>query len=107
MKHRVIFAMSAVSLVLAFIVAGALNLWASTPERVAYVENVCALDGDYFFFTCYGSEEPDGCTFTCIRCGHVYASGDGTFGRVVGKCPICQIEYPDTVDYNSRGNLIW
>ena len=109
MKQRVIFAMSAVAVVFAFIVAGAFNLWASPSERVAYIENVCALDDNYFFFTCYGSEEQGGCVFDCVNCKERFASGDGTFGRVVGKCPICNYLYPDTVDYGDSVNpvLIW
>lgn len=91
---------------IAAISIGSIRLKATAPTPQANVENVYALDSDNFFYTCYG-EDVDDCVFVCIGCGLILRQPHSNFGRVVGKCPVCQIVYPDTVKYDNIGGAIW
>lgn len=104
MKNLKLFVVGVVLSLTVAGVAGSLNLWASDPVPSTYVENVYALDANNAFFTCYdiGNE----CVFVCLKCGWAIYGEEGTLGRFVGKCPICKLEYPDTVDYN-KAEIRW
>ncbi len=107
MKKQKLF-MIAVMILLAAIVVGPFNLWGTKIESENYIENVYALDNDNFFITCYNMTGPEECVFVCLKCGWTTKPNDGSLGRVVGKCPICQHLYPDTVgQYNHNLQIVW
>ena len=106
MKRSRLFIVCVLALLPALIMCS-FNLWAQKPVPENVMENVYALDSDNFFYTCYHNEGYDECVFICLGCGWSTAPQDGTFGRVVGKCPICKLEYPDTVKYDGNTSIRW
>lgn len=105
MKKRLLAVFAGILCVMTCVITS-FDLWATPHVSEEYVENVYALDNDYFFFTC-ASIDGDICIFTCLKCGQSFGNENGTFGRAVGKCPICQHLYPDTVKYDNIGGLRW